>query len=86
MVLDEIVCHKMNVKQDDVSDCKAKDYHLLPNDDALREIERLSSTVIRRPRPNKHTAILEQQKASFFICTSYAAAKPIEVFDLLIEE
>ncbi len=86
MVLDEIVCHKMNVKEEGNSDCKAKDYHSLPNDDALREIERLSSTVIRRPRSNKHAAILEQQKASLFICTSYAAAKPIEVFDLLIEE
>lgn len=85
MVLNEIVCHEMDLKEDGSLGSAAKDYQFLPNDDALREIERLSSTVIRRPK-HKHASFPEPHKVSFFLRTGYAAVNPIEAFGLLNEE
>ncbi|KAL8673927.1 MAG: hypothetical protein Q9168_001674 [Polycauliona sp. 1 TL-2023] len=61
MVLDEIVCHTMEVKDDDSPEPEAGDSQSLPDDNAFRDIERLSGTVIRRPKHN-HTADLEPHK------------------------
>ncbi|KAL8848877.1 MAG: hypothetical protein Q9221_006102 [Calogaya cf. arnoldii] len=61
MVLDEITCHEMDLMENGTLESEAKDHQSLPNDDALREIGRLSSTVIRRPR-NKHAAFPEPHK------------------------
>ncbi|KAI4247942.1 MAG: hypothetical protein L6R42_009452, partial [Xanthoria sp. 1 TBL-2021] len=61
MVLNEIVCHEMDLKEDGSQGSTAKDYQFSPSDDALREIERLSSTVIRRPKHN-HASFPEPHK------------------------
>ena len=64
---------------------EAKDFQSVLNDDTLREIERLSSTVIRRSM-RKHAAFPEPHKVSTLLRGRYAAAESIEASDLLNEE
>ncbi|KAL8996602.1 MAG: hypothetical protein Q9169_003941 [Polycauliona sp. 2 TL-2023] len=74
MVLDDIVCHKMDVKEDDNPGSGAAGSQSLPDDDALQELERLSCTVIRRPK-HKHAAFPEPHKVGQCLREVYAAAK-----------
>ncbi|KAL8843969.1 MAG: hypothetical protein Q9176_001664 [Flavoplaca citrina] len=73
MVLDDIVCNTMDLREDGSLESEAGNYLSLPNDDALREIERLSSTVIRRSK-NKHAAYPEPHKVDHFLGSRYVAA------------
>ncbi|KAL8863567.1 MAG: hypothetical protein Q9178_000248 [Gyalolechia marmorata] len=61
MVLEEITCYKMDLNEGGGPHKEAKDYQSVLNDDTLREIERLSSTVIRRSM-RKHAAFPEPHK------------------------
>lgn len=53
LILDEIACHRMSIKEQVNSIFSATNYRTLLHDRLLREVERLSSTVIRWSRPNE---------------------------------
>ncbi|KAL8772983.1 MAG: hypothetical protein Q9209_002003 [Squamulea sp. 1 TL-2023] len=61
MVLDEVTCHQMDLKDKGSPEPDAQVHQLSVTDDALREIERLSNTVIRRFR-RKHSAFPDPDK------------------------
>ncbi|KAL9001897.1 MAG: hypothetical protein Q9188_005157 [Gyalolechia gomerana] len=67
LILDEAACYKMSLREQSNSVSTAVNYRTLLNDRLLREVERLSSTVIRWSRPTSaHVAEASPENLSIY--------------------